>query len=276
MPVCPKCHTDNYSGTRYCALCATPLDYLVNTPKPEAAAVAAVASQLKVCPGCAGINEPNWSFCLQCGTPIVNEPIRDLAQVEAEIAAGSVASSAKLENITHDGANSGLLQRTHDATLDIDKSQVEFQLPIKNTAEEYVEKKVNKRAQDTVMCPGCGGENFIDASLCQYCQCPIRQTLRMGSELGQPRLVLIQDGIETETYDITDTDFTIGRTKGTISFPHDSFMSSQHARIVRLGGRYVLIDEQSRNGTYKRINGELQLTNGDIVMVGRQVFSFEQ
>lgn len=274
MPVCPQCHTDNYIGTRYCVLCATPLDYFVNTPKPKESLMA--TSQLKVCPGCAGINEPNWSFCLQCGTPIVNEPIRDLAQVDIEMVADSVANGAKLDNITYDRTNSGLLQRTQDATLDIDESKVDFQLPIKNTAEKYVEKNSSKRVYDTTMCPACGGENFVDASICQYCQSPIRQTLRMGSELSQPRLILIQDGIETETYDITDADFTIGRTKGTLSFPQDNFMSSEHARIVHRGGRYVLIDEQSRNGTYKRINSELELVNGDIVMVGRQVFSFEQ
>ena len=67
----------------------------------------------------------------------------------------------------------------------------------------------------------------------------------------------------------------IGRSNGEITFPHDGFMSGRHARIERRGTRFILTDEGSRNGTFVKIKGEIELNSGDTILVGKQLFRFE-
>jgi predicted component of type VI protein secretion system len=92
-----------------------------------------------------------------------------------------------------------------------------------------------------------------------------------------PSLRLITEGGERgDAYPLDRSKVTIGRSRADITFPHDGFMSGLHARIVERGGRYYLVDENSRNGTFIRIHDELELRPGDMLIVGKQVFRFEK
>ena len=93
---------------------------------------------------------------------------------------------------------------------------------------------------------------------------PVKGKLHLVMEGGQPG----------EVYDLED-ETVIGRNNGEITFPHDGFMSGRHARIERRGGTFVLTDEGSRNGTFVKIKGEVELKPGDTILVGKQLFRFE-
>jgi len=67
----------------------------------------------------------------------------------------------------------------------------------------------------------------------------------------------------------------LGRVTGDITFPDDDYMSGRHARIVRKGNQFWLTDEGSRNGTFIRITGDVELKSGDMILVGKQLFLFE-
>jgi pSer/pThr/pTyr-binding forkhead associated (FHA) protein len=84
----------------------------------------------------------------------------------------------------------------------------------------------------------------------------------------------MEGGQPGEVYELGD-ETSIGRSTGQITFPHDGFMSGRHARIVRRGGKYALSDEGSRNGTFVKIKGEIELEPGDMILVGKQLFRFE-
>ncbi len=65
---------------------------------------------------------------------------------------------------------------------------------------------------------------------------------------------------------------TIGREENDLNFPEDVFMSGAHARVeVSAQGRYALTDLGSKNGTYARVHGERELTNGDYLFLGKQL-----
>jgi hypothetical protein len=90
------------------------------------------------------------------------------------------------------------------------------------------------------------------------------------------RLLLIMEGGEIgETYSLRPSETVIGRVDGDIKFPHDGYMSSRHARIIQRNGRFFLLDNNSRNGTFVRIHQEVELHPGDVVLVGKQLFRFE-
>jgi pSer/pThr/pTyr-binding forkhead associated (FHA) protein len=105
------------------------------------------------------------------------------------------------------------------------------------------------------------------------------KTMVISSQPGSPpptgHLHLVMEGGQPgEVYELED-DTVIGRNKGEITFPHDGFMSGRHARIERRGGTFILTDEGSRNGSFIKIKGEIELEPGDMILVGKQLFRFE-
>jgi len=69
-----------------------------------------------------------------------------------------------------------------------------------------------------------------------------------------------------------ETAITVGRDNCDMNYPNDPYMSGQHTKVELTGnGRYMLSDMGSKNGTYARIHGERELTNGDYVFIGREL-----
>jgi len=91
--------------------------------------------------------------------------------------------------------------------------------------------------------------------------------------------LLVLQGIEQGVrFEIEEDDVGLGRGVQNFVRVHDTEVSRSHARLTREGGRFVLIDESSANGTY--VNGQAirrkELTNGDRVQIGRTVMLFTQ
>jgi Zn finger protein HypA/HybF involved in hydrogenase expression len=133
--------------------------------------------------------------------------------------------------------------------------------------------------QHTLACSECGSPNNADYYFCHSCgaSLPVTKTIVMSS-IGnpvKPRLRLLLPGGESgPTYEIRN-ETRIGRTEGSITFPQDAFMSSSHARIVKRGPDYILIDETSSNGTFLKVKREAKLEAGDVILAGGQLLRFE-
>ena len=132
-----------------------------------------------------------------------------------------------------------------------------------------------------VLCTQCGQTSNVGSTFCANCGAPIifGKTMVISSEAVSSsvrgRLHLVMEGGKPgDVYELGG-DTLIGRSSGVITFPHDGFMSGRHARIVRRGATFTLTDEGSRNGTFIRIRGEIELEPGDVILVGKQLFRFE-
>jgi pSer/pThr/pTyr-binding forkhead associated (FHA) protein/ribosomal protein L40E len=68
---------------------------------------------------------------------------------------------------------------------------------------------------------------------------------------------------------------TIGREDCDMNFPADPFISGKHAQIEANGNSLVLMDLNSKNGTFIKINNEQELTHGDYLFLGRQLLRVE-
>jgi len=69
---------------------------------------------------------------------------------------------------------------------------------------------------------------------------------------------------------------TVGREECDLNFPEDVFMSGSHAKVEMTGdGSFNLLDTDSKNGTYVRINGEHELGHGDYLFLGKQLLRVE-
>lgn len=128
-------------------------------------------------------------------------------------------------------------------------------------------------------CPQCGHMNSTGSAFCGSCGAvmTVAKTVVMASPFAAVKgtLHLVMEGGQSgDVYEI-DEETIIGRASGDITFPHDGFMSGRHARIIRRGGSFILTDEGSRNGTFVKIRGEVELKPGDMILVGKQLFRFE-
>jgi pSer/pThr/pTyr-binding forkhead associated (FHA) protein len=64
----------------------------------------------------------------------------------------------------------------------------------------------------------------------------------------------------------------IGRERGDVIFPEDGYVSGLHCRIHHDGSSVVLTDVGSSNGTFLRVRGETTVQNGDLLLLGQQLF----
>ena len=76
----------------------------------------------------------------------------------------------------------------------------------------------------------------------------------------------------TRAFLLSEDEVNIGREVGAILFRDDGFVSGKHARLAKTGDRITLRDLGSSNGTYVRIREDFPLQDGDLVLMGQQLF----
>jgi ABC-type multidrug transport system ATPase subunit len=102
-------------------------------------------------------------------------------------------------------------------------------------------------------------------------------TIRVEFEALRPLgakivLTVLSGSLQGTTLELAGSVFRIGRDPGnTLATPDDPMVSGQHAKIVRLSDRYVLIDLDSSTGTFlngRRVERE-RLADGDVIGLGK-------
>jgi len=85
-----------------------------------------------------------------------------------------------------------------------------------------------------------------------------------------------RDGSDGERYPLTGEFVVVGRTGADISIEQDRFLARAHARLeaVAEGARVTPLD--SLNGVYRKIDRPVELANGTILLIGREVLRFER
>lgn len=102
------------------------------------------------------------------------------------------------------------------------------------------------------------------------------------SKMGSPaegligRICLVT-GRETNgnCYAVSEEGLHLGRERGDILFPDDGYVSGLHARIHLEGGKVYLTDVGSSNGTFIRVDGSDTVNNGQMLLLGQQLFRVE-
>ncbi len=142
-------------------------------------------------------------------------------------------------------------------------------------------------------CPKCSKVNVAGMKFCGECgqsldssaPAPVAaggSTMFMHaadmSALTQPKARLItidQQGKEGMTFNLSAKETICGRSNGTILFFDDPFVSPTHCTFEFEDGKLTVIDGNSLNGVYIRVRGELQLDDGDLLRIGRQLYRLE-
>jgi pSer/pThr/pTyr-binding forkhead associated (FHA) protein len=150
-------------------------------------------------------------------------------------------------------------------------------------------------------CPGCGGSDFVRASLFSAeppgaGESGSEQTARHGGVLSEPAAADIEatladargrieqpgeylcfaEGSETRTVPLSREWTRIGRSLAADVRFDDPTVSRRHALIVRQPDGVRVLDDRSLNGVFvngERIDGRL-LQDGDEIIVGRYRLSY--
>jgi len=86
---------------------------------------------------------------------------------------------------------------------------------------------------------------------------------------------ILQGGAAGMTVCARGSSLQIGREGGDLNFPSDLYMSAAHCKIEEAGGKFMLTDMNSRNGSYVRLKAERELSHGDYVFIGRKLLRVE-
>ena len=85
-----------------------------------------------------------------------------------------------------------------------------------------------------------------------------------------------KDGSVGTEHEMKNGNLTIGRIDGDVRFPSDPQMSEMHAKFFVDRGQLYVEDLSGGKGVFVRLIATYTLMNGDIVMMGRQVFQFRE
>jgi pSer/pThr/pTyr-binding forkhead associated (FHA) protein len=108
---------------------------------------------------------------------------------------------------------------------------------------------------------------------------PLPATADGVERLGSPakgyvaRIALII-GRETSgnAFPVPETGIHMGRERGDVLFPEDGYVSGLHCRLSIQNGHAFLTDLGSSNGSFVRLGTETEIHDGDILLMGQQLF----
>ncbi|MCC6749514.1 MAG: FHA domain-containing protein [Deltaproteobacteria bacterium] len=288
---CTVCSTVNAPGMRFCKNCGTPL---------------AVGAPQKVgCPSCGGQTPLGYKFCQHCGTPlplvgatappVAPPPAWSQSEVqtappEAPTQPAQPAVSAPrppidpaahapspdvaktLMDLTSERALAGLppLSEGQAATL-LTPGALRAEGPgdvtppagMRAVEPPAVVRSVAARAPVGASTMGPGARRATSEPVLE------RQVLA--------RLVSVRrDGTDGETHPIAEESFDLGRLDGQLVFNDDPYLSERHARFYIADGNWMVQDLGSRNGVFARVDQPATLHEGDMLLLGKQVFRFDQ
>jgi predicted amidophosphoribosyltransferase len=268
MVTCQTCGAENRAEAKVCRLCSVPLQPAAeqrspNTEKIDTESTIVFQVSPVVCPVCNAENEDGWLFCQACGAKLKQPQTapKQLPAQEQLIAPGKIQFHEAIDS-ARPPQQAADMKTIGSGSLASTCPKCSSHLPPRSRH-----------------CPACGTEVPVDHTEVpvDHTPVPADHTVAMASyrpgQKARLRLI-VDDGKPGEEFELGDQT-GLGRVKGDITFPDDDYMSGRHARIVRKGNQYWLSDEGSRNGTFIRITGDVELKPGDMILVGKQLFLFE-
>jgi pSer/pThr/pTyr-binding forkhead associated (FHA) protein len=119
------------------------------------------------------------------------------------------------------------------------------------------------------------GQEIVRFELLTPMQATADGVERLGSPskgyIGRIAMVIGRDA-SGNAYPVPETGLHLGRERGDVLFPEDGYVSGLHCRLASTNGQLYLTDLGSSNGTFVRLGGEAEVTNGDVLLMGQQLF----
>jgi pSer/pThr/pTyr-binding forkhead associated (FHA) protein len=268
--------------------------------KPAAGGTAPLApiggSGMMTCPQCEHLNPTNNKFCASCGFKLARVSALEAAPAPAVAASGAATSGVVLTALRADGSEAGTYALpSGNTTIGRDTGAIfagdSYLSPRHATFSPrggklfvHDDSSLNgvykKLRRDEPVLLQLGEIFRIGQEILRYEPLSTMPTTSDGVErLGSPSkdyigriaLVIGRD-VTGNAYPVPNTGIHLGRERGDVLFPEDGYVSGLHCRLAPQGGNLLLTDLGSSNGTFIRVQGEAEVINGDILLMGQQLF----
>ncbi len=263
-------------------------------PAPAAAAPAAQAPPPVICPQCEHPNPPNNKFCASCGFKLARPA--SIPAPPAAPAAAAAPSGVVLTALRADGSEAG------SYALPVGTVTVGRDLGSIFAGDSYLSPRhatftprngklfvrdegslngVYKKLRRDEPVPLRPGEIFrIGQEIIRFeTLAPLPPTPDGVERLGSPakgyigRLALIIGrDVVGNAFPMPETGIHLGRERGDVLFPEDGYVSGLHCRLAPQNGQVYLTDLGSSNGSFIRLSSEAEVVNGDVLLMGQQLF----
>lgn len=307
MITCTNCGRDNEDEYKYCLGCGSVL------PKPEEQAAKPEEPEMIDCPHCGTKVPSNFKFCGACGGSIsapapmtTDAPQGSPVATQSDSAPNgaetqkSEAATARLVVIKPDGTEGASIP-LQGGVIELGRSS-DFEALSSDPFLSPVHAKLEPKDSGFLV-SDAGSLNGVFLRISSEVELSDGDHIRIGQELleyrefdsyesaapddktltgGSPdhgnwgRLGLIAGpDVETRAFTFSSDEVTLGREIGDIVFRDDGFVSGKHARIAKVEGKVFLKDLGSSNGTYVRIRQPRTIDDGDLILMGQQLFRLE-
>jgi pSer/pThr/pTyr-binding forkhead associated (FHA) protein len=263
-------------------------------PAPAAQPSAAPAAGTVTCPQCGHVNTPSNMFCGSCGFRLQQAAApRPAPAAEAHAPGAGILLTALRADGSEAGqftlpAGGGTVGRETGGVFASDSYLSPRHATFRTTAgaKAYV--------RDDASLNGVYKKLVRDAPV----ELKPNDIFRIGQEiirfeplapqppspdgverLGAPskgyigRIALVIGRNETgNAFPIPEAGIHLGRERGDVLFPEDGYVSGLHCRLAWEGGKLMLTDLGSSNGTFLRLKEEVEIRTGDVLLMGQQLF----
>jgi len=295
--VCPQCNHPNSQSNRFCASCGFKLDAKPPAGKPAAGKPAAgKAAAGKPAAGKPAAGKPAAGKPAAGKPAAGNLPAEGAATAKSQAPAKPEPSGIVLTALNPDGTEAGAYSLPKGVTtIGRDTGAIfagdNYLSPAHAT---FTPDAGAVRVKDEASLNGVFRKLLAD----QRYAVRSGQVFRIGQELirfeefrndepddgdveaiGSPvvgyvgRICMVIGRDSTGTaFPVAETGLHLGRERGEVLFSDDGYVSGLHCRLSYEDGQVFLTDLGSSNGTFVRLVGEEQLANGDILLMGQQLF----
>jgi hypothetical protein len=238
------------------------------------------------CPQCGSPNEPNHRFCATCGhsladgSPSPHAAGRAGARLVALNPDGTEGTLIALQGTTTVGrAVGGIFAQ--DLFLSPRHASFTPQTGAVLVKDESSLNGIYRRLPPDQRFPLAPGQMFrIGQELVLFESLVPKGADETGVEsMGAPvegyvgRIAMVLGRRTTGTaFPIPETGLNLGRERGDVLFADDGYVSGMHCRLSYEGGQVFLTDLGSSNGTYIKITGAEPFKNGEVLLMGQQLF----
>ena len=254
MPIrCVSCRADNPPGMKFCRSCGVPLAQtpapvatplpqpvaIAPTPLPNLAAPRAQGSTI-TCPRCGTATPVGFAYCQQCGLHI--QPIAPTDPGQVPRARSSTAGPS----VGSPGVDA------YGGTIAQPDS-------------------IRPSAQQVAPTAAAPAPAAVPAPAIVRTE-PQKQGAAWGTAV-----LVNRDGTDGQRFALSSDDTVIGRAGADIAFDDDRFLAKQHARFERGSDGTVRIHAlDPLNGVFKKTDAPVELVDGAVLLVGREVLRFEK
>lgn len=276
--ICERCGGENPEDVSFCRRCGHQVGR-GPAPQPPPSALRAPVPRVISCPRCGAENPADLRYCSTCGTTLPKRETPTHPEGEQRAVPQTTVASATTAGGSSTSAPSSAAGPTASAPSTGVPSTGAPSTAGARLAATPSARPEPRVEEDRKNCPKCGAALVPGAAFCQACGANVRSFNPPAPRNVPPpaKLVVIaQDGTPGRRYPITDGRVDVGREQGEVLLAVDPYTCPRHARIIWKNGQFWVVDLGSVNGVFARLNAPERLVHGDTILVGLEVFRFEQ